>query len=561
MAITAGMSKCVGAACVRGVVMKELVLGRHQCVHTSVCTNFYGTRLSVRPWNSRAVSTRQGFNVRSMSATGENGAHKEPTDYDYDLVAIGAGSGGVRAARFAAQFGAKVAVCEMPFAPISSDEAGGVGGTCVLRGCVPKKLLVYAANFPHDFESSRGFGWSFEAEPKHDWKTLITNKNAELNRLIGVYKSLLQKSGVDLIEGRGKIADAHTVEVKGKKITAKHILISVGGRATVPNIPGKEHVITSDEALNLPERPNKICIVGGGYIALEFAGIFAGLGTEVHVFVRQPKVLRGFDEEIRDFIAAQLQAQGIVFHFGETPTAVEKNNDGTYSVVTDSGKEVSDLVMFATGRAPNTKDLGLEDAGVKLNKQGAIEVDSFSKTNVENIWAIGDVTNRINLTPVALMEGMAMAKTAFGNEPTKPDYRYIASAVFTQPPIATVGYTEEAAVEKFGDIDVYTSTFRPMKATLSGLPEKTFMKIIVDAASDKVVGMHMCGDETPEIMQGFAVAVKAGLTKKQFDSTVGIHPTAAEELVTMRTPTRKIRKKNEESGTEDKSQAPASAAY
>lgn len=558
MAITAGMSKCVGAACVRGVVVKEVILGRHRYPHTPVCTNFYGVRLSVRPWNSRGVYMRQDLKVKAMSTNGENGYYKE---YDYDLIAIGAGSGGVRAARFASQFGANVAVCEMPFAPISSDEAGGVGGTCVLRGCVPKKLLVYGANFPHDFESSRGFGWSFETEPKHDWKTLITNKNAELNRLTGVYKSLLQKSEVDLIEGRGKIVDAHTVEVKGKQYTTQHILLSVGGRATVPNIPGKENAITSDEALNLSERPNKICIVGGGYIALEFAGIFAGLGTEVHVFVRQPKVLRGFDEEIRDFIAAQLQAQGIVFHFGESPTAIEKRNDGTFCLVTDSGKEVSDLVMFATGRAPNTKNLGLEEVGVKLDKRGAIEVDSFSRTNVDSIWAIGDVTNRINLTPVALMEGMAMAKTAFGNEPTKPDYRFIASAVFTQPPIGTVGYTEEQAVEKFGDVDVYTSTFRPMKATLSGLPEKTFMKMIVDASSDKVVGIHMCGDETPEILQGFAVAVKAGLTKKMFDSTVGIHPTAAEELVTMRTPTRKIRKKSEQTGGDKEESAPATSAY
>lgn len=490
---------------------------------------------------------RNGYMIRAMGTGAENNGGSIDSEYDYDLVAIGAGSGGVRAARFAAQFGARVAICELPFATISSDETGGVGGTCVLRGCVPKKLLVYASSFSHDFDSSQGFGWSYDTEPVHDWKTLISNKNVELKRLTGVYKSLLQKSNVTLLEGRGKIVDAHTIEVKGKRYGAKHILVSVGGRATVPKMPGSELVITSDEALDLPSRPNKICIVGGGYIALEFAAIFRGLGTEVHVFVRQPKVLRGFDEEIRDFVAQQMSTQGVVFHFGESPTAIEKNSDRSLTLVTTNGSERADTVMFATGRAPNTKNLGLESVGVKLSKQGAIEVDEYSQTNVDSIWAIGDVTNRMNLTPVALMEGMALAKTIFGNEPTKPDYSFIPSAVFTQPPIGTVGYTEEKAIEEFGDIDVYTSSFRPMKVTLSGLPEKTFVKIIVDATTDKVVGIHMCGDGSPEIMQGFAVAVKAGLTKKQFDSTVGIHPTSAEELVTMRTPTREIRRKSDQS--------------
>lgn len=435
----------------------------------------------------------------------------------------------------------------MPFATISSDSTGGLGGTCVLRGCVPKKLLVYGSKYSHEFEESRGFGWSFDSEPKHDWRTLITQKNAELWRLLGVYKNILTNAGVTLIEGRGKIVDEHTVEVKGKHYKTKHILVAVGGRAFVPDLLGKEFAITSDEALDLPSRPEKIGIVGGGYIALEFAGIFNGLGSEVHVFIRQPKVLRGFDEEIRDFLADQMALRGINFHFEETPVAIEKSSSGQLSVKTNKTTEHSfSHVMFATGRVPNTKNLGLEDVGVALDHKGAIVVDDYSRTNVKSIWAVGDVTNRINLTPVALMEGGAFARTVFGGSDVKPDYRNVPSAVFTQPPIGTVGLTEQQAIEQFGDVDVYTANFRPMKATLSGLPDRTFMKIIVDVASDKVVGVHMCGDDTPEIAQGVAIAVKAGLTKAEFDNTVGIHPTAAEELVTMRTPSRRIREKHAE---------------
>ncbi|RVW54788.1 Glutathione reductase, chloroplastic [Vitis vinifera] len=420
------------------------------------------------------------------------------------------------------------------------------GFMCVLRGCVPKKLLVYASKFSHEFDESGGFGWKFEAEPKHDWSTLMANKNAELQRLTGIYKNILKNAGVTLIEGRGKIVDPHTVDVDGKLYTARHILIAVGGRPFIPEIPGSEHAIDSDAALDLPSKPKKIGNSWGW-----------------------KKVLRGFDEDVRDFVAEQMSLRGIEFHTEESPQAILKSADGSLSLKTNKGTvEGFSHIMFATGRRPNTKNLGLETVGVKMTKTGAIEVDEFSRTSVPSIWAVGDVTDRINLTPVALMEGGALAKTLFGNEPTKPDYRAVPSAVFSQPPIGQVGLTEEQAIQKYGDIDVYTANFRPLKATLSGLPDRVFMKLIVCAKTNKVLGLHMCGEDSPEIVaglpsnplldlflldlqligcilmakpQGFAVAVRAGLTKADFDATVGIHPTAAEELVTMRTPTRKIR--------------------
>ncbi|OVA05338.1 Pyridine nucleotide-disulfide oxidoreductase [Macleaya cordata] len=487
------------------------------------------------------------FTVRAES---ENGA--EPVKYDFDLFTIGAGSGGVRASRFAANYGASVAVCELPFATISSEIAGGVGGTCVLRGCVPKKLLVYASKYSHDFDESCGFGWKYETDPTHDWGTLMANKNAELHRLTGIYKNILQNANVTLIEGRGKILDPHTVDVDGKLYSARHILISVGGRPFIPDIPGNEYAIDSDAALDLPSKPKKIAIVGGGYIAVEFAGIFNGLNSEVHVFIRQKKVLRGFDEEIRDFVGEQMSLRGIEFHTEESPQAILKSPDGSLSVKTNKGTlDGFSHVMFATGRRPNTKNLGLERVGVKLSKNGAIEVDEYSRTSVPSIWAVGDATDRINLTPVALMEGGAFAKSVFGNELTKPDYRAVPSAVFSQPPIGQVGLTEEQAIQEYRDIDVFTANFRPLKATLSGLPDRVFMKLIVCAKTNKVLGLHMCGEDSPEIVQGFAVAVKAGLTKADFDSTIGIHPTASEEFVTMRTPTRKIRQSNASEGKAD----------
>lgn len=490
----------------------------------------------------------------------QNDADASP-HYDFDLFTIGAGSGGVRASRFATNFGASAAVCELPFSTISSDTTGGVGGTCVIRGCVPKKLLVYSSKFAHEFEESNGFGWRYDTEPKHDWSSLIANKNAELQRLTGIYKNILKNNNVQLIEGRGKIVDPHTVDVDGKLYSAKNILVAVGGRPFIPDIPGKEYAIDSDAALDLPTKPKKIAIVGGGYIALEFAGIFNGLKSEVHVFIRQKKVLRGFDEEIRDFLAEQMSLRGIQFHTEESPVAITKADDGSLSLkTTKETVEGFSHVMFATGRSPNTQSLGLESVGVKMAKDGSIEVDEYSRTSVPSIWAIGDVTNRINLTPVALMEGIAVTKTLFQNEPTKPDYRAVPCAVFSQPPIGLVGLTEEQAVLQYGDVDIFTSNFRPLKATLSGRPDRTFMKLIVSAETNKVVGLHMCGDDAPEIVQGFAVAIKAGLTKADFDATVGIHPTAAEEFVTMRAPTRKIRKSDPPKGkSESEAKAVAKA--
>ncbi|KAL1312120.1 hypothetical protein HN51_038741 [Arachis hypogaea] len=516
---------------------------------------FFSKALSFSPSSSSFLSLRKtlllspSHHTRTRRRSFTLSASANPHNYDFDLFTIGAGSGGVRASRFAANYGASVAICELPFSTISSDVTGGVGGTCVLRGCVPKKLLVYSSKYSHEFEESNGFGWKYESEPKHDWSTLIANKNAELQRLTGIYKNILKNSNVQLIEGRGKIVDPHTVDVDGKLYTARHILVSVGGRPFIPDIPGSEHAIDSDAALDLPSKPEKIAIVGGGYIALEFAGIFNGLKSDVHVFIRQKKVLRGFDEEIRDFVGEQMALRGIEFHTEESPQAVVKSADGSLSLKTNKGTvEGFSHIMFATGRKPNTKNIGLESVGVKIDKKGAIEVNEYSQSSVPSIWAVGDVTDRINLTPVALMEGVALAKTLFLNEPTKPEYSYVPSAVFSQPPIGQVGLTEEQAVEQYGDVDIFTSNFRPLKATLSGLPDRTFMKLIVCAKTNKVLGLHMCGEDSPEITQGFAVAIKAGLTKADFDATVGIHPTAAEEFVTMRTPTRKIRKTNPSEG-------------
>nr|DAD31833.1 TPA_asm: hypothetical protein HUJ06_010684 [Nelumbo nucifera] len=391
---------------------------RYLSPNSSPCFHFRGIKSP--SGGCRFFIPYRCFTVRAES---ENGA--EPRHYDFDLFTVGAGSGGVRASRFAASYGSSVAICELPFATISSDNAGGVGGTCVLRGCVPKKLLVYASKYSHDFEESCNFGWKYEIDPVHDWRTLIANKNAELQRLTGIYKNVLKNAGVTLIEGRGKVVDPHTVDVDGKLYSARHILIAVGGRPFIPDIPGSEYAIDSDMALDLPSKPEKIAIVGGGYIALEFAGIFNGLKSEVHVFIRQKKVLRGFDEEIRDFVAEQMSVRGIEFHTEESPQAILKSPDGSLSLKTNKGTiDGFSHIMFATGRRPNTKNLGLETVGVKMADNGAIEVDEYSQTSVPSIWAVGDATDRINLTPVALMEGGAFAKTVFCNEPTKPNYRY-----------------------------------------------------------------------------------------------------------------------------------------
>ena len=447
--------------------------------------------------------------------------------YDYDLITIGGGSGGVRASRFAAQrHGKKVAVIENL----------RIGGTCVMRGCVPKKLLVYAAHFAHDFEDSEGFGWQL-GDNTHDWPALIAKKDAELNRLEDIYHRLLREAGVDEITGTGKVTGPHSVEVNGKTLTAEHILVATGGWPHLPDLPGIEHAITSNEALDLPNLPKHVVIVGGGYIAVEFAGIFHALGAEVHIIIRADNILRGFDQTMRDALRVELENQGIKVHSECMVRSIEKTGE-RYSLRLDQVEFMeTDLVMYATGRKPNTVNMGLEDAGVDLDKNGAIVVDEYSKTSVDSIYAIGDVTDRVQLTPVALAEGMALVRTLYEGKPTSMSYENIPSAVFSTPPIGSVGLTEEDA-RRDHNIEIYQSTFKPMKHTLSGRNERSVMKLIVDKDTDKILGAHMMGIDAPEILQGIGIAVKAGATKADFDATIGIHPTAGEEFVTMRDPLR-----------------------
>ena len=446
-------------------------------------------------------------------------------DKDYDLVVIGAGSGGVRASRFAAtNHGKRIAVIENR----------RVGGTCVMRGCVPKKLLVYGAHFADDFEDARGYGWD-ATRPAFDWTFLIDAKNRELQRLEDVYHGLLKSSNVDEITGTGRIADTHTVEVDGKTYTCDYILVATGGYPATPDIPGIEHVINSDHALDLEELPKHIVIVGGGYIAVEFAGIFNAVGVETNLMFRADNILRGFDNDIRVMLRDELEKKGINLHAKRQITAITKTSDG-YRLQLDTGETMdTGLVMYATGRRPNSAGIGLEEVGIEINAKGAVVVDDTSKTAVDNIYAIGDLTNRINLTPVALEEGMAVVETIFGARPTAVDYTNVASAVFSHPPVGSVGLSEEEA-RKNNDVDIYRSSFKPMKHTLSGSDERAMMKLIVDKKTDVVLGCHMVGADSPEIIQGLAVALKCGATKAQFDATIGIHPTAAEEFVTMRTP-------------------------
>ncbi|CAD7698256.1 unnamed protein product [Ostreobium quekettii] len=407
--------------------------------------------------------------------------------------------------------------------------------------------MVYASEFAEGFRDSAGFGWEVDGWPKHNWDMLLQNKRQELDRLNSVYSKLLDGSGVQFMEGRGTVVDPNTVEVNGTRYTTRHILISTGGRATKLDIPGAEHAIISDDALELDKLPKRIVIIGAGYIAVEFAGIFNSFGSDTHLVYRADRPLRGFDEEARNFITEQYEVEGVHLHANSTPVDIVKDSEGTFSVqLKDSNGDLStieqaDTVFMATGRAPNTKNLGLAEAGVELSRKGAVVVDEYSQSTVPSIWAIGDVTDRIALTPVAIMEGMALAKTLFGDEKTKPDHLNVASAVFSQPPLATVGMTEDKAAQELGDVDIYTSVFRPLKNTISNNPGKSFMKLVVDAKTDRVVGVHMAGADCAEIMQGMAVAVKLGVTKRQLDSVVGIHPTAAEEFVTMRNVTRKIR--------------------
>jgi len=445
--------------------------------------------------------------------------------FDYDLITIGAGSGGVAGSRRAASYGARVAICE----------DNRVGGTCVIRGCVPKKLLMYGSQFADAFQDAAGYGWTVPGA-NLDWGALVAAKNREIDRLEGIYRRMLDQAGVTLIEGRAVMVDPHTVEVAGKRHTAERIMIATGGHAVLPDIPGIELAITSNEALSLDKLPDDVLIVGGGYIALEFAGIFRGAGARVTLAIRRDQVLGGFDQDIRQTVAEGLQRRGVIIR-QHTRVVGLARRDGRIAAQLDGGEVlVVDQVMMATGRAPNTRGLGLEACGVALGEQGEIKVDGQSRTSVSGIYAVGDVTDRLNLTPWAIAEGRALAETLYNNNPMQADAENVPAAVFSQPPVATVGLSEEDARKRYGSIRVYRSRFRPMKNTLSGRDEQTMMKLVVDDASDRVVGCHMVGPDGPEIIQGLAIAMKCGATKRQFDQTIGLHPTAAEEFVTMREP-------------------------
>ena len=443
--------------------------------------------------------------------------------YDYDLITIGAGSGGVRGTRLAGGYGARTAIVE--------EER--VGGTCVLRGCVPKKLLVYGAHYAEHLEDAVNYGWSVDGA-SHDWARMIDTKNAELDRLNGIYLRILRENNVEVVDGRGVVTDPHTVEVNGKSMTAGKILVAAGGWPSTPDIPGIEHVISSNEALELRELPKRMVIVGGGYIAVEFAGIFAALGVEVTEVIRAEAILRGFDHDIRVNLTDEMQKRGIRVLSETVIRSIEKN--GEVYTLCCAGNEIieTDLVMYATGRTPNTAGLGLAEAGVELSGNGAVMVDEWNQSSVESIYAVGDVTDRIALTPVAIQEGRAFAETNFNGNPMTVDYDDVPSAVFSTPPVGSVGLSEEAARARHGDIDVYVSRFKPLVHTLSGRDERSFMKLVVDAHTDRVLGAHMMGLDAPEIIQGVAIAIKCDATKAQFDATTGIHPSAAEEFVTMR---------------------------
>ncbi|MEE1922722.1 glutathione-disulfide reductase [Pseudomonas sp. 148P] len=449
--------------------------------------------------------------------------------YDFDLFVIGAGSGGVRASRFAAGFGARVAVAESRY----------LGGTCVNVGCVPKKLLVYGAHFAEEFEQASGFGWSLE-DAQFDWSQLIANKNREIQRLNGIYRNLLVNSGVTLLEGHAKITAPHEVEVEGKRYSARHILIATGGWPQVPDIPGRELAISSNEAFFLKTLPKRVLVVGGGYIAVEFAGIFQGLGADTTLLYRGDLFLRGFDGSVRTHLKEELEKRGLDLQFNSDIARIDQQADGSLKATLKDGRElVTDCVFYATGRRPMLDNLGLENTEVQLDKRGFIQVNDEFQTDESSILAIGDVIGRVQLTPVALAEGMAVARRLFKPEEYRAvDYRNIPTAVFSQPPIGTVGLTEEQALEAGHSLKIFESRFRPMKLTLTEVQEKTLMKLVVDAETDRVLGCHMVGPDAGEIIQGLGIALKAGATKQQFDETIGVHPTAAEEFVTMRTVTR-----------------------
>lgn len=447
------------------------------------------------------------------------------SDYDYDLFVIGAGSGGVRAARVSSAHGAKVAVAE----------EYRVGGTCVIRGCVPKKLLVYGAHFAEDLKDARRFGWNVP-DCGFDWKTLRDNVLADVDRLNGLYENTLNNHKVEIVHERASIAGPHTVKLEsGKEVTAKVILVATGAWPLVPEVEGAEHGITSNEVFHLEDCPRRVVIVGGGYIANEFAGIFHEFGAHVTLLNRSDQMLRSYDAQIRDRLLQISMGKGINFRFNAEMERIEKNEDGTLCVRIKGGDPLAcDLLLFATGRRPKSDGLGLEAVGVELDGQGAIKVDEYNRTSVESIYAVGDVTNRVQLTPVAIREGHAFADTVFGRNPRTVDYSCIPSAVFSHPPMAGVGLTEAQARNTFGTIKVYTSDFRAMKNVLANRNERALYKMIVDATTDRVIGLHMIGPDAPEILQAAAVAVKAGLTKQDFDDTVALHPSMAEELVLLK---------------------------
>ncbi|MDD3936228.1 glutathione-disulfide reductase [Rhodoferax sp.] len=448
------------------------------------------------------------------------------TSYDYQLFVMGGGSGGVRAARIASSLGARVAIAEN----------FRYGGTCVIRGCVPKKLLVYAAHFAEDFADAQGFGWTVPPA-EFSWPQLIEAKNKEITRLSGLYENNLKGSRVEVMHGAARLLDAHTVAVNGHKITAEHILVATGGTPFMPQIPGIEHAITSNEVFDLPQLPRRVLIVGGGYIAVEFAGILNGLGARVTLCYRGEQVLRGFDDDVRAHLFEEMVKKGITVLLHQDVTRIDKLNDVSLSVSVTGIQGIPlevDAVLYATGRVPNTRGLGLTEAGVALDEAGGVKVDAFGQTSIPSIHAVGDVTNRIALTPVAIREGAALANTLFGPTPVSADLTTVPSAVFSQPPIGTVGLTEVQALARYGEIDIYRSTFRNMRHTLSGRDERTLIKLVVDTASQRVLGAHMVGADAPEIIQGLAIAIRMGATKADFDATVALHPSAAEEFVTLR---------------------------
>lgn len=485
--------------------------------------------------------------------------------YDYDLFVIGAGSGGTRAARVAAGYGARVAVAEERF----------LGGTCVNVGCIPKKLFVYASHFAEDFEDAAGFGWRRTAaapSPQFDWPALVAAKDREIERLNGVYRGLIEGAGARLYDARATLAGPHEIAVEGeaRTVTAGHVLVATGGEPALPSLPGIEHAIRSDDVFYLERLPERLIVVGGGYIAVEFACVFAGLGVEVVQLYRGPLFLRGFDDDIRTALAGEMRGQGIDLRFDTGVTAIERTADGGVRAAlarTGAGAEAeagsgagteaggggtgggteaetldADLILYATGRRPNTAGLGLENAGVETAPNGAVPVDEWSRTNVGHIYAIGDVTDRINLTPVAIRDGHCFAETVFNANPVRPDHEDVPTAVFSQPAIGTCGLTEAEAAARYGEVDVYLSTFRPLKHTLSGRERRSTMKLLVDPAGGRVVGCHLLDPDAAEIVQGVGIAMKCGATKEQFDRTMAVHPTAAEEIVTMRSPVRRARR-------------------